>query len=291
MKEKKINIGFYGERGSFSEEGALSCIDNFSFAKNNETNLIPCGKLEGGIEGVFSKVVSKELDFGVVPVENSRSGIINKTYDLLLEKKIHIVGEGINRIEQHLMVNKGVTLDQVENIYSHESAIYQCTKFLRPGNWEKHPLGDTATAVLKVKKEKLTNAAAIAGKRAAEIYDMAIIQKNIEDSTENFTRFFMISMTSEGVVDADKTSIAIELRNGLNSLAPYLESFVKNDIEILNLQSRPSKDRVFEYTVYLDFNGTLNDERVKEILPELLPQTGDFRFLGSYRKAKPPKIE
>lgn len=288
VNERKIDIGFYGEQGSFSEEGALSCIGNFSLVKDHKANLVPCGK---NISEVFKKVVNKEIDFGVVPVENSRHGIIDATYDLLWEEKIQVVGEAINRIEQHLLVNKDVTLDQVEDIYSHESAIYQCTKFFRSGNWKKHPFGDTATAVRKIKEEGLTNAGAIAGKRAAEIYDMAIIQKNIEDNKENFTRFFMISKTSEGVLDADKTSIAIELRNGLNSLAPYLDLLVKSDIEILNIQSRPCKDKLFEYMVYLDFNGTLKDEKVKEILPELLEKTGTFRLIGSYRKAKPPKNE
>lgn len=288
MKEKKINVGFYGEKGSFSEEGALACIGNFSLAKNHEKNLIPCGK---DIAAVFSKVVNKEVDLGVVPVENSSSGIINATYDLLLNEKIYVVGEGINRIEQHLIANKGVTLDKIENIYSHKAAIYQCTKFLRAGNWEMHTGQDTATAVRKVKEEKLTNAAAIAGKHAAKVYDMEIIKENIEDSTDNFTRFFMISRDFIEAKDADKTSIAIELRNGLNSLSPYLELFVKNGIELLSLQSRPCRSRLFEYVVYLDFYGMLNDAHVKKILPELVKKTGDFRYLGSYRKAKSPTME
>lgn len=282
VKEKKNNIGFYGERGSFSEEGALSCIGNFGLAKNNEINLIPCGKV---IEDIFSKVVNKELDFGVVPVENSTSGIINVTYDLLLDEKIYVVGEGINRIEQHLMVNKGVTVDQIEDIYSHKAAIYQCKKFFRSGNWKQYTGLDTASAVRRVKEDKLTNAAAIAGKRAAEVYDMEIIQKNIEDSMDNFTRFFMISRTCKNIEDADKTSIAIELKNGLKSLAPYLELFVENEIEIVSVQPRPSRSRIFEYIVYLDFYGTLDDAKVKKILPELVKKTQHFGFLGSYKKA------
>lgn len=285
QSENKINIGFYGSEGAFSEEGALSCIKNFSLSKNNEMNLISCGK---EIEEVFLKVLNKEVDFGVVPVENSRAGIINKTYDLLLGEKIYVVGEGINKIEQHLIVNPGVKLEQIEEVYSHGIAIDQCKKFLKFGHWRTFASGDTATSVREVKERGLTNAAAIAGERAAKIYGMEIIKNNIEDDINNFTRFFMISRKLIEIEDADKTSIAIELRNGLNSLSPYLELFVKNEIEILSMQSRPSKERTFEYVVYLDFMGTLQDEKVKEILPELLQKTGYFRFLGSYRKAKPP---
>ena len=175
-KEKKINIGFYGERGSFSEEGALCCIGNFSLAKNNEINLIPCGK---GIEDVFSKVVNKELDFGVVPVENSTSGIINVTYDLLLNEKIYVVGEGINRIGQHLMVNKDVAFDQIEHIYSHKAAIYQCKKFLRTGNWVMHTGFDTASAVRKVKEENLS------GKIDLVISDIVMPEMGGEELAQN----------------------------------------------------------------------------------------------------------
>ncbi|GAB6265968.1 MAG: hypothetical protein STSR0001_14140 [Methanothrix sp.] len=284
MDKINIDIGFYGSKGSFSEEGALTCINNFSrlSAEKPNINLISCGK---DVMAVFSKVEQGEADFGVVPIENSSAGIITNTIDLLLREKIYVVGEGINRIEQHLISNKGVTIDQVNDIYSHNAALYQCTRFLRSRDWNLHSFGDTATAVKKIKDENLMDAAAIAGKRAAIVYDMDIIRNNIEDHVNNFTRFFMISRKRCAVEDADKTSIAIELRDGLNSLAPYLNLFVENNIELLNIQSRPSKNRIFEYMVYIDFSGTLNDEKVKAILPELVQKIGDFRLLGSYRKA------
>ncbi|MDI6810272.1 MAG: prephenate dehydratase domain-containing protein [archaeon] len=274
---KKITIGYYGNPGSFSEEGAFEC-----FTEQN-VHFVPCGK---SIEAVFSKVVIGEVDYGIVPVENSNHGIINETYDLLLQEKVYIVRETISRIQQSLLANKGVGIDQLKRVYSHVVAISQCKDFLKAHTWEVIPLGDTATCAEKIKKEKSQDAGAIASKRAAQFYDLEILE-DIAVHNDIYTRFFGISkklFESKG----DKTSIALGLRDGLNSLYDYMGFFVKRDIKIVKLESRPIKNRPFEYILYMDFLGDPREGTVKDALNELLLASEFVKVLGTYKAATLP---
>jgi len=281
--EDVIKIGYYGSPGSFSEEGAQECIstiDEIDTAKRIE--LISCGK---DPKQVFSLVTNKEVDYGVVPVENSNHGIINDTYDLLYQSKIYVVGEAINKISQNLLVNKGITIKDITTVYSHNAAVNQCKKFISSNELEFKLFGDTATCAKKVKNEKLLNVGAIAGKRAAEIYDLEILQSDIQDNFNNYTRFFLIG-THECIGNGNKTSILIKLRNGLNSLYDYLGYFVKRDITLVKIDTRPSKDALFEYIIYMDFMGNIDDDNVKEAFHELNKDAKFVGYLGSYKAAE-----
>ena len=273
-----IKVAYYGEQGSFSEEGALSCF------RDADADFSPCGKKIGK---VFETVVTNKADYGVVPVENSNTGIIYETYDLLLKEKIFVVKEYINKIDQYLLANNDVKIGQVKKVYSHPAALFQCKKYLNSRDWETFTIGDTASAVKKVKNDNLVDAAAVASKKAAKDYGMQILRENIQDSENDYTRFFVIGKKQiEG--KHDKTSIVLGLRNGLNSLHEYMGFFVKRRITIVKLDSRPDRDKPFDYIIYMDFQGNMNDRDVKDAMSELVQNCGFVRFLGSYKACKYP---
>jgi chorismate mutase/prephenate dehydratase len=190
-------------------------------------------------------------------------------------------------IRQHLVANHGVALNQVKTIYSHPIANAQCSKFLSARPWQVVNYLDTASCVEKLAKEDLMDAAAIAGKRAVEIYNMNILKEDVQNSNTNYTRFFIIG-PDRNTREGNKTSMVLGLRNGLNSLHDYLGCFVKREIRILKIDSRPSRRLPFEYVIYMDISGTPQEQKVKDAISDLWQICGFVRFIGSYEAAKIP---
>jgi prephenate dehydratase len=277
-RHRKPIIIYYGQEGSFTEEAALKYFEAI------DAQFIPSSKF---LENVFSAVVKGEADYGVVPVENSDAGIVNQTYDLLLEEKAYVIGEIILRINQCLLVNKGITIDKIRRVYSHPTALLQCSKFLQKHGWDIIAEADTASCAKKLKSESIMDAGVIAGKRASIVYDLEILEEGIQNDINNFTRFFIISGKKfEGY--ANKTSIIIGIRGSLNEIYDYLESFVKRNILIQKIESRPSKSRPFEYILYIDFLGDPNETRVKDAMNELLHKSQFVKLIGTYKAAEFP---
>ena len=275
-----VIVAFYGRKGSFSEEGALK------FAKNlRGVRYLECGK---SIEEVFLAVNEGKADYGVVPVENSNHGIITKVYDLLLKRKGYIVGEVVLPIIQCLLAKTGATFDSLKKIYTHPAALSQCERFLRTyPKWEiDTTYGDTATCARLVAESKSVEIGAIGNKRAAEVYGLKVLQDNIQTGEKNFTRFFALCMKPlKG--EKNKTSIAFKLRDGLNSLYWCISEFVKNDIKIVHISTRPSEEP-FEYVIYLDYLGGPKDPKVKEAERTLFRLGRDITILGEYLAAPMP---
>jgi len=276
-----LKVAYYGEPGSFSEEGALKCFEHERVQK-----FVPCGKM---MKRVFEKVISGEVDLGVVPVENSNAGIVNTTYDLLREEKVYVVKETILKIKQYLLANEGVTINQIKKVYSHPVAIQQCSRFLREHGFEVIDGGDTASCAKKVKIENLTDAGAIGSKRSAEVYGLNILESNIQNDETNFTRFFVIGREPYKK-KGNKTSIVFDLRNGLNSLYKCLGFFVKREIKIVKLESRPGP-RPFEYIIYMDFLGYPHDAKEKDALHDLLFNCQNLKIIGNYMAATLPALQ
>jgi prephenate dehydratase len=176
-------------------------------------------------------------------------------------------------------------LDDIKRIYSHPVANAQCSRFLKTRNWEIINYLDTASCVEKIKKENVKDAAAIASKRAAEVYDVDILVSNIQNDDNNFTRFFVISKT-RSEEEGNKTSIVIGLRDGLNALYDYLGFLVKRGIKIVLIQSRPSRRLPFEYVIYVDFMGSPSEQKVREAMADLLVNCSFVKFIGSYKADK-----
>ncbi len=268
----KTKIAYQGEAGSFSEAAAESLVK-----KNRE--MVPCQTLEN----VFDSVQNGKAEFGLVPIENSLIGSIHKTYDLLLDHKLHINAETQMRIVHCLIAPKGVSLKKITKVYSHPVALDQCRNFFK-ANPTIAPISyyDTAGSVKMLSQSGAKNSAAIAGPHAAEVYGMKLLKRSVEDEKNNHTRFFMLSKKPNADVKKAKTSIVFSMKNMPGVLFKALSVFALRDIDLLRIESRPLRKRVWEYHFYLDFSGSVSEERVLKALDHLGEITTFVRVLGSY---------
>jgi prephenate dehydratase len=268
---KGIRIAFQGERGAYSEMAIM--------LKFPTSTAIPLKTFYD----VFETVKNHRNGIAVVPIENSIEGSVSETYDLLLQDKVYVSGEIFQRINHCLIVNKDYK--KIINVYSHPQALGQCRNYIQRNKLEPIPAFDTAGAVKFIKENKMMSSAAIASRRAAEIYDMEIFDEGIEDKKNNFTRFFVIS---KQLVDKpsgkDRTSIIFALEHKPGSLYQVLKEFSRKSINLTRIESRPTKETPWEYYFYVDFDGHYNDEKVKLTLNRIKTQTKFFKLLGSYQK-------
>lgn len=268
---KGLRIAFQGERGAYSE---MAIMLNFP-----ASTAIPLKTFHD----VFETVKNHRNEIAVVPIENSIEGSVSETYDLLLQDKIYVSGEIFQRINHCLIVNK--EYKKIINVYSHPQALGQCRDYIQSKKLEPIPAFDTAGAVKFIKENKMMKSAAIASRRAAEIYEMHILEEGIEDKKNNFTRFFVIS---KQLVDKpsgkDRTSIIFALEHKPGSLYQVLKEFSRKSINLTRIESRPTKETPWEYYFYVDFDGHYNDQKVKMTLDKIKTQTKFFKLLGSYQK-------
>ena len=268
--EKPLKIAFLGPNTTFSHQAAVkhfghSCTFN------------PCGN----IETVFSEVEMGNSDYGVVPVENSIEGVVNLTLDCMVDSPLYICSETQLPIGLFLLSN---TKDRkkIQKIYSHPQPFAQCRNWLNsnlPGV-EQVPASSTAQAAELAKKHK--NAAAIAGELAAEVYGLKVLNKNIQDRAENHTRFLVISKDKAKKARKNKTSLIFSIADESGSLLKILQLFAKNKLNLSKIQSRPLRNRPWEYLFYVDFTGHVEDKTVQQVLKTLGKQTLFLRVLGSY---------
>lgn len=271
MISKGIRIAFQGERGAYSEMAIM--------LKFPTSTAIPLKTFYD----VFETVKNHRNGIAVVPIENSIEGSVSETYDLLLQDKIYVSGEIFQRINHCLIVNKGYK--NIINVYSHPQALGQCRNYIQRNKLEPIPAFDTAGAVKFIKENKMMSSAAIASRRAAEIYDMEILDEGIEDKKNNFTRFFVISQQLvEKPSGKDRTSIIFALEHKPGSLYQVLKEFSRKSINLTRIESRPTKETPWEYYFYVDFDGHYNDEKVRLTLNRIKTQTKFFKLLGSYQK-------
>ena len=270
-----MKVAFQGERGAYSE----SAVFQFFGAK---TEVKPCRDFKD----VFDNVCSQETDHGVVPVENSLEGSVNQNYDLFLQYDLKVSGEVIVKIEHCLIADPGAALEDIKVVYSHPQALAQCRSFLEDFDRELIPTYDTAGSVKMLKEKGLRDAAAIASERAANLYGMHILAKDIADNPENYTRFFILSSEDAKPTGKDKTSIIFSATHKPGSLYNALGEFARRDINLTKIESRPTKQTPWEYNFYLDFEGHRTEKRCTEALKALGNCTKFVKILGSYPKAK-----
>lgn len=236
---------------------------------------------------VFDAAQKELVGYAVVPVENSIEGSVGEVHDLLLNTKLVAVGEMYHRVRHCLITNRGVQLKDVKVAYSHPQALGQCRAYLQRKKIEAMPAYDTAGSAKMVKEQGLKNAAAIASRHAAELYDMQILEEGIEDRKNNYTRFLVLAMKKEtrkaGVY---KTSIIFSVRHVPGALFGILGEFAIRRLNLTKIESRPTKETPFEYNFYVDFEGHANDKTVKEVLAAIKAKTSLLKIVGSYKKAE-----
>lgn len=269
-----MKIAFQGEHGAYSEQAV------FDYFGDVET--LPCETFDL----VFDSVTSGLSDKGLIPIENSLAGSIHQNYDLLLRNQLHIVGEYFLRVRHCLITMPNVKKEDIKKAISHPQALSQCANYLRNLNIKPEAVYDTAGSVKMLKESGVKDTAAIASKRAAEIYEMQILEEGIEDNSENFTRFLAISTEATVPKEEAKTSIVFTLKNVPGSLFKAMSVFALRDIDLTKIESRPLQGKPWEYLFYIDFVGSLHDENAKRALEHLGEYALMLRVLGSYPRFK-----
>jgi chorismate mutase/prephenate dehydratase len=272
--KQKVKVAFQGERGAYSESAVYAFFGAAVEVK-------PCRDLSEA----FDSVAKRESQYGVVPVENSLEGSVNQTYDLFLTHDLKVCGEIIIRISHCLIANPNTSLEAVKAVYSHPQALAQCRNFLERLGRELIPTYDTAGSVKMLKEKGLKDAAAVASEKAAEIYGMKILAREIEDNPSNYTRFFVLSHEDSPMTGKDKTSIIFSAAHTPGSLYTALFEFAKRKINLTRIESRPTKQKPWEYNFYLDFEGHRGEEHCAEALKSLEKSATFVKILGSYPKA------
>jgi chorismate mutase/prephenate dehydratase len=277
MKAKiknKIRVAYQGEPGAYSEEAAYKYFDD-----NIET--IGYEKLDD----VFRAVEKGDVDYGVIPVENSIEGTVRKGYELFLEYDVKPIAEVILRIKHCLISFPKETIKSIKVVYSHPQALGQCSKFLEKQGYKLIPFYNTAGAVKMIKEKRLKHAAAIASERAGKIYGMKILKKGIENNPQNFTRFLVIAKNIKtSPTGHDKTSLIFTLKHIPGSLFRTLKVFAERNINLTKIESIPIPSKPWEYNFVLEFEGHIEDKKVKSALERLKKHTIFLKIIGSYPK-------
>ncbi len=272
-------VAFQGERGAYGEMAAVRYFPG--------AELLPLKSFQE----VFVAAENGDADFAVVPVENSIEGSVNEIYDLLLQTRLlGVVGEIYQRVRHCLIANRGTKKGAVRYAHSHPQALAQCRKYLQKRRIEPVPAYDTAGAAKTIKEAGATDAAAIASKRAAQLYDMVVLDEGIEDRKNNYTRFLVLSTQRPASrrlrAGSYKTSIIFSVKHVPGALFGIVGEFAVRKINLTKIESRPTKEKPWEYNFYVDFEGHSEEKGVKEALRAIRPKTLYVKILGSYKKAR-----
>ncbi|MBR2187515.1 MAG: chorismate mutase [Lachnospiraceae bacterium] len=272
LETENVKVVFQGINGAYSEAAMREFFGDDVEAINAATFRDAMRIIDEGL-----------ADYGVLPIENSSSGIVNANYDLLTEFENYIVAEQYINIDNCLMALPGVQESEIDTVFSHPQALMQCAPFLDSHpSWKQISYVNTAMSAAKIREEGLRNQAAIAGERAAETYGLEILRRDINSSDGNATRFIIVTNRKIFVEDAGKISICFEIPHKSGSLYGILSHIIYNDRNMTKIESRPIPDRPWEYRFFIDFEGNLKDPATRNALRGLREETRNMRILGNY---------
>jgi len=271
--ERPIKVSFLGPAGTYNHMAASK-----HFGSAIDQNPVE------NIEDIFRTVETGESHFGVAPIENSTEGVISHTLDLLINSSLQICGEVDLRI-QHNLISNETDLKNITKVYSHQQSLAQCRRWLDSNlpNAEHYAVRSNAEAVRIAKED--TNAAAIAGSMAAELYEVPIFKPEIEDEPDNTTRFIVIGRNQVPPSGNDRTSLLVTTSNKAGALHHLLKPLADRGIGMSKIESRPSRQGVWQYVFFIDIEGHKDDRALAEALTEIEHETAMIRILGSYPKA------
>lgn len=268
---QNTRVVYQGSEGSYSQLAMLRFFGNEVKSMHVET-----------FRDAFSAIDEGSADYAVLPIENSTAGIVNEIFDLLVDYENYIVGEQIIQIEHCLMATEGTRKEDIKAVYSHPQSLMQCARYLKTYDWQQVSMQNNAFAAQKVARMQDHTAAAIAGEHAANIYGLQILEKGINQSDTNSTRFIVITNQKIFKQDAKKISICFEIPHRSGSLYRILSHFIYNNLSMTKIESRPIEDRNWEYRFFIDFEGNLADSAVKNALLGLREEARNMKILGNY---------
>ncbi|XP_061363166.1 arogenate dehydratase/prephenate dehydratase 2, chloroplastic-like isoform X1 [Gastrolobium bilobum] len=282
----RLRVAYQGVRGAYSESAAQKAYPN--------CEAVPCEQFDAAFESVERWIV----DRAVLPIENSLGGSIHRNYDLLLRHRLHIVGEVKYAVHHCLMANHGVKLEDLKRVLSHQQALAQCENTLTKLGLVREAVDDTAGAAKHVAFHKLQDAGAVASSTAAIIYGLNILARDIQDDSDNVTRFLMLAREPiiPGTDRPFKTSIVFSLEEGPGILFKALAVFALRQINLNKIESRPLRkqplrasddnnngySKCFDYLFYVDFEASMADQNAQNALRHLKEFATFLRVLGSY---------
>jgi chorismate mutase/prephenate dehydratase len=273
---KDTRVGFFGEKGSYTEQAMLEYFKSEVSGMAMET-----------FGEVMQAVKDESVDFGVLPIENSSTGTLSDIFDLLAEYNNFIIGEHLVKIEHSLWGIPGAKLSDIKKVYSHRQGLLQCSGFLK-----SHPeirqleRGSTAGCARFILEEKDITQAAIASRRAGEVYGLQLLSDSIHDEANNSTRFIIISNKKMYQKGSERTSICFELPHKSGSLYHMLSHFIYNNINMTKIESRPIPGKAFAYRFFVDIEGGLEAPAVKNALHCIKEEAIEMKILGCYAPAR-----
>ena len=278
-------VAFQGEHGAYSEQAGQQHF-------TEPVLTVPCHTFEE----IFGLVEKGGADFGVAPVENSVAGSINKTYDLLLERDLTVVGEILLRVRHNLLALPGVSMADIKQVRSHPQALAQCERYLNQHGWRAIPWYDTAGSAKELAQNPEPGVAVIASALAGRTYGLTVLEEGIEDLLWNFTRFFVVAQRGAVIPgrptsdEPHKTSLVFATPHTPGALHGCLGEFASRGINLAKLESRPRRNRPWHYVFYLDFEGDWRQPACQEALVALLARAAFVKLLGSYPAARMPEM-
>lgn len=267
----KALVACQGVEGSFSQQACEKLFDYPNLMYFNS------------FDSVFAAIDKGLCRYGVLPLENSTAGSVNKIYDLMITYDFSIVKSTRLKVDHCLLANKGVNIPDIKEIFTHEQAIAQCGDFLKTlGDVKVTPCENTAAAAKRIFESGRKDAAAISSRSCADIYGLEILGESIQDRGNNYTRFICISKKLEIYPGADKTSIMMILPHKPGSLYKTLSRFYALGINLIKLESRPLPDSDFEFMFYFDLEASVYEDKFLRVFDGIEDLSVKMKYLGSY---------
>jgi chorismate mutase/prephenate dehydratase len=272
--QKELSVAYFGPEATFTHQAALR-----SFGRR--AKLVPCRS----IPDVFSDVEKGRADYGVVPIENSTEGVVNHTLDMFMESELSICAE-LELPIQHCLLGKASKLSSARTLISFPQALAQCRHWIETHLPEARVVEASSTAEAARLAAKTAGSVAIASRLAADLYGLHVLAAGIEDASHNFTRFLVIGSVCPEPTGRDKTSIMFSIKDRVGALYEMLLPFKKFRLNLTKIESRPTRQRAWEYIFFVDFLGHRSEKRVLRALALLERSCAFLKILGSYPRTE-----
>ena len=273
-------VSFQGIAGAYSEEAIRQFF-------GPQVASLPCRSFSD----VFIAVEQGAADYGMLPIENSLAGSVVQSYELLMEHDLRVRAEVILRVRHRLMAAPGTELSDLKRVKSHPQALAQCERYLARRGLEPVPNFDTAGSARELAQDPEPETGVIASALAAELYGLEILDDEVEDLPFNYTRFFVLGLEDPPRAQRSKTSLIFTTRHYPGALYDSLGEFAQRGINLTKIESRPRRNRPWQYLFYLDFEGHWQDPAAEAALMGLLRRSSFVKLLGSYPAGTTPLDE